>query len=57
MGLVNPEGYIAFSLFPHLSVLSLFITRKRWEFRVVRQQKNVDKIRTDWKTAQQTCRT
>jgi hypothetical protein len=23
MGLVNPEGYIALSLFPHLSVLSL----------------------------------
>jgi hypothetical protein len=22
MGLVNPEGYIALSLFPHLSVLS-----------------------------------
>jgi hypothetical protein len=31
MGLVNPEGYIALSLFPHLSVLSPKVERHSLE--------------------------
>jgi hypothetical protein len=30
LGLVNPEGYIAFSLFPHLSAIPLDVCAKRF---------------------------